>query len=202
MRARVDALPAQVSDTMGAMLAAQHKGLLAKMTDIADASASHLKRVEKVTIASKLDSVVGVIKTELQDVLAELISASADAAAQKASAGVQEASLAQQTVLFQHLAALDAMAVRLQENAVTRSDLAEMKSELSGLITNVNDNVCAVRDKLEAMQAAFNQVQDAVDALRVDGAHNMSTLDDIVSMMQNCVSTATVTEMLAKYVIL
>lgn len=199
VRTRLDALPAQLSDTMGAMLAAQHEGLLKKMTEIADASTVQLRQVDKATNAAKLGTVINSFKTELQDWLTAMISASADAAALKATAGVQEASLAQQTALFQHLAALDAMEARLQKS--TRSDLAEMKAELSGLITNVNDNVCAVRDKLEAVEAAFQRVQDAVDALRADSVHNMSTLDGIVALMQDCAPTATVAELLAGYAI-
>lgn len=199
VRSRVDGLPAQLSASMGAVLAAQQETLVNKMGEVADASAAQLKAVDKANNAAKVGVVVASMKAELQDWLAVAVSAAADGAADRASEGMQEAARAQQTALFQQLSSLEAMTAKLQGSAVSRAELGEMKAELSGLITAVNDNVCAVRDKLEAMEGAFEQVRGAVDALRAEAGGHTAVLDGIVAQMQQCATTASVTELVARY---
>ena len=195
VRARVDGLPAQLSSAIGAAVAAQQEALLEKMADIADATALHLKQVEKANNALKLGLVVGSVRVELQDWLSELVSSAAESAAQQASAGVREAALTQQTALFQQLASLEAIAEKLQDSAVSRGDLGALKAELSGLITTVGDGVSAVRRKLDSLESAFGQLRGSVDVLRAEAGGHSAVLDAAVAQMQLCASTESVTEL-------
>ena len=149
VRSRVDGLPAQLSASMGAVLAAQQETLVNKMGEVADASAAQLKAVDKANNAAKVGLVVASMKAELQDWLAMAVSAAADGAADRASEGMQEAARAQQTALFQQLSSLEAMTAKLQGSAVSRAELGEMKAELLGLslLSTTTSAPCAISSK-------------------------------------------------------
>lgn len=196
VRDRVDGLPAHLSETMGALFAAQQEGLLEKMNAVAEESKNQLRKIEKANNASKLGAVVATVKAELQDWLAEVVVVAADGAAEKATAGMKEAACAQQTALFQQLSALEAMSTTLQSGAVSRADLSDMKTELSGLISTVNSNVCAVLDRLKALANSFDELFGAVEALRAEAGDHSAVLDVVVTQLQQCATSAAMTDLL------
>lgn len=185
---KIETLPRQFDVSMGAVFAAQHESLFAKMEEVADAMPLYQKQLDKATKSSAVASVVELVKNDLQEWATKLVTSTADSVAEQQSAAMIEAARTQQVAVFQQLAVLQKMGQRLEDKSISRDDIRDLKGVLSTMLNTVNDNVSAVHRRMDSLEEAVGQLIAELTDLKGDIVGSINTLSavagDVKRIMQ------------------